>query len=60
VSHDLKTPLNSIENQTKLLIEKLGSPPLDLKEMEETLEIILKNSQFLHSNVQDILEYTKI
>lgn len=56
VSHDLKTPLTSIINYTKLLEEMELSPP----EAEDYVKIIAKKSERLKNLTTDLFEISRV
>jgi len=57
VSHELKTPLTSIQGFTEALLENAVH---DEKEKEKFLEIIAKESKHLERLIQDLLDIAKL
>jgi light-regulated signal transduction histidine kinase (bacteriophytochrome) len=57
-SHDMKTPLRNIVSFLNLLERKLKNH--DDKDIHEFIEFASSNARYMHSLVQDILEFSKI
>ena len=57
-SHDMKTPLRNIVSFINLIQRKLKN--YDDKDVHEFLEFASSNARYMHSLVQDILEFSKI
>lgn len=56
ISHDLRSPLNTVYLHTSVLLE----PDLDAAERKATVEEIQAAAEHMHRLVQDLLEVTKI
>ena len=55
VSHELRTPINAIINISRQLLEKSSN-----QEDKENLQILVSSSNFLLSNVNDLLDFSRI
>ena len=57
-AHELKTPLTTIQGFTQVLKDK--SIPLDIKQKENYLNLINKNTQRLYNLILDLLDSTRL
>ncbi|HNM03087.1 MAG TPA: ATP-binding protein [Leptospiraceae bacterium] len=55
ISHEIKTPLNSILGVTSLLLEEKPRP-----DQEENLSILKTSAKNLHTLISDILDYSEL
>jgi len=61
VSHEFRTPLNVIIGLVQLLTERPGMSTTGLPpEVEQDLEVILRNCRHLSSMIDDVLDLTRI
>lgn len=58
VSHELRTPLNAIINFVEMVVNGLAGPVAD--EQKTLLELVLQSSTHLLSQINDILDMSKI
>lgn len=58
VTHDLKTPLNSILAQVQISLNQVSKSKYD--KIEDNLNIIFSNCQLLQSMIWDILDLSQI
>jgi signal transduction histidine kinase len=58
ISHELRTPMNSIIGYTELLLDKVDGPITE--EQEKSLEKVKENSKHLKQLIDDILNISKL
>jgi PAS domain S-box-containing protein len=58
ISHNLKSPLVSIQGFTNILLEERDG--IEAKELDHYLDRIQKNASRMNTMVQDILEFSKV
>jgi signal transduction histidine kinase len=60
VSHDLRSPLSSIQGYLETIMIKEKNNTLNLEERNRYLEIILKNTKMLNKMIHELFELSKL